>query len=79
MQDYKIVQRALTGGATILDANGNMVSQNFSEFMSYLNEQYLRQGYTIHSIDVLKYTPPEGPNPPVSEVMYHLIKEVSDK
>jgi hypothetical protein len=71
MQDYKVVVRALTGGQTQFGQGGVMVSQNYSEFMSYLNEQYLGQGYVVHTITLLSHSKD------VDEFAYHLVKEVS--
>ena len=76
-QDYKVVQRSLTGGPTVTDPqNGALVVQNFSEFMSYLNEMYLSQGYKIHTVTLLRYVPASDTSANLSEYAYHLVKEV---
>lgn len=76
-QDYKVVQRSLTGGATVLNQDGSLVAQNFSEFMSYINEMYLSQGYEIHTITLLRYVPASDTSSNFSEYAYHLVKEVT--
>ena len=77
MQDYKLVIRALTRGVTQLDPQtGDIVVQNASEFMSYLNEQYTAQGYEVQSVNLL----PADPNlPGVNQFAYHLVKDVKTK
>lgn len=76
MQDYKVVIRSLVSGATVFGQDGNMVAQNFSEFMSYLNEQYLGQGYTILKAENLRVIAGDGSIPTMYEFAYHLIKDV---
>lgn len=76
MQDYKLVLRAITAGATQLSDTGAVTVQNASEFMSYLNEQYLRNGYVISSITLLR---PVDAGANVYEFAYHLVKEVDSK
>lgn len=76
-QDYKVVQRSLTGGATLINQDGSLAVQNFSEFMSYMNEMYLSQGYEIHTITLLRYVPASDTSPNFSEYAYHLVKEAS--
>ena len=75
MQDYQVVYRTLTAGATVL-SEGNMVAQNISEFRAYLTEQYLSQGYTIHSITLLRVVA-DGKSPYVTEWAYHLVKDLT--
>lgn len=73
MQDYKFVQRALTPGPTEKQASGEIIVQNVAEFLSYLNEMYLAQGYKVHTITNL----PADPNrPQISQFVYHLVKDV---
>lgn len=76
MQDYKYVQRALTGGSSVIGQSGELVAQNFSEFMSYLNEQYLSQGYEVQSTTLLRYVAPGDAGASVVEYGYHLVKEL---
>ena len=72
MQDYKLVIRGITGGATVLDPQTHqVVAQNASEFMSYLNETYLSQGYAVHTITHLRALG----QPDIYEFAYHLVKE----
>lgn len=78
-QDYKVVQRSLTGGATVLNQDGSLVAQNFSEFMSYLNEMYLSQGYEIHTVTLLRYVPASDTSANFSEYAYHLVKDLKAK
>jgi len=78
MQDYKIIQRQLTGGPTLLNTDGSIIAQNMSEFMTYVNQMYLTQGYTIHTITLLHYTPGSDAGPTSSEYAYHLVKEVPE-
>ena len=78
-QDYKVVQRSLTGGATLINQDGSLAVQNFSEFMTYLNEQYLSQGYEIHTVTLLRYVPASDTSANYSEYAYHLVKEVAGK
>lgn len=79
MQDYKLIVRGLSS-QTVLDQSGQLVIQNFSEFMSYLNEQYLSQGYKVIGVDTVRVIPatPEG-SPAIYEFAYHLVKEVEAK
>lgn len=78
MQDYKLVVRGLVGGASIKDSSGSVVLQNFSEFMSYLNDLYLSQGYKVLSAQNLRIVPadPTTATPIVYEFAYHLVKDV---
>lgn len=76
MQDYKLIIRTLTTGATQV-TNGQLASQNASEFMAYLNEVYLSQGYTLQSVQALR-TDATG-STTTYEFAYHLVKEVSTK
>ena len=73
MQDYKMVMRGLSNVS--VPAAG---VQNFSEFNTVLNEQYLAQGYTVLSVDLVRVLTTEG-QPPVYEFAYHLVKEISKK
>ena len=72
MQDYKLVLRSITAGATVLNPDGSVLVQNASEFMSYLNEQYLGNGYVIHTVTKLKSVEPGAV---VYDFAYHLVKE----
>ncbi len=73
-QNYVLVQRALTGGETLLDATGKVSIQNVGEFLSYLNATYLSQGYEIHTINQV----PIVGDVPVGTIQYayHLTKSV---
>lgn len=73
-QNYVLVQRALTGGETLLDVAGRPSVQNVGEFLSYLNATYLSQGYEIHTINPV----PVVGDVPVGTVQYayHLVKSV---
>lgn len=74
MQDYKLVIRSISGGATVLDPqNHQMVAQNAGEFMSYLNEMYLSQGYTVLTVQHLRTF--GAPGQELYEFAYHLVKE----
>lgn len=76
MQEYKLVIRNLSGGATLFDSQGQVVTQNFSEFASYLNDTYLEQGYEVLKVDLVSKTPSgEGGSPVTYEFAYHLVKE----
>lgn len=81
MQDYKMVLRGLVTGETVIDRqNGTMIAQNASEFMSYLNEAYLSQGYSIVSVQNVRVIPADGNGAPlIYEFAYHLVKEVNAK
>ena len=81
MQDYKLVQRGLVGGASITDGTGQVVLQNTSEFMSWLNEFYLAQGYKIHTVNLVRVILEDKPAglPTIYEYAYHLVKEVEAK
>ena len=78
MQDYKLVVRGLIGGASVFSQDGNLSLQNFSEFMSQLNENYLSQGYKVLSVDTLRVIPADlnTGSPTVYEFAYHLVKDV---
>ena len=77
MQDYKLVLRAITGGATILAPDGSIVAQNASEFMSYLNDQYLGQGYKVLNVETVRTIPADANGSPVMyERAYDLVKEL---
>lgn len=75
MQDYKLVIRSVVSGPTIFNDDGSIVAQNASEAMSYLNEQYLVQGYQVFSVDLVRVIPAGGGLPLQYEFAYHLIKE----
>lgn len=79
MQDYKIVVRALTAGATSLTPEGQMVAQNFSEFTSYLSANYLSQGYKVVNAELNRVIPSENGSPVLYEYTYHLVKEIEVK
>jgi hypothetical protein len=81
MQDYKLVLRSLVTGETIIDRqSGAMIAQNASEFMSYLNDAYLSQGYSLTEVQNLRVIPADGNGAPLMyEFAYHLVKEVNAK
>jgi hypothetical protein len=81
MQDYKMVLRGIVTGATIKDqSTGAIVAQNASEFMSYLNEAYLSQGYVVTSVQNVRVIPADANGTPlIYEFAYHLVKEVTPK
>ena len=76
MQDYKLVLRTLSGGATVPDGAGSVTSQNASEFMSYINEMYLANGYELHTVQLVRVIPPVAGEAPQYEFAYHLVKEL---
>lgn len=71
-QNYVIVQRVLTPGVTVMTDGGRPAAQNASEFVAYLNEQYLSQGYEIHTISQVP-VPADAPANS-TQYAYHLIK-----
>jgi hypothetical protein len=76
MQDYKLVIRSVTPGATHFSTDGSMSIQNAGEFQAYLNEMYLSQGYALVSVQNLRVIPPvSGGEPLQYEFAYHLVKE----
>lgn len=81
-QDYKFVNRNLWAGANVMVGN-ELYVQNVLEFMDYLNETYLANGYKILSVDYLGEIPVnelEGTNSPrAMRYTYHLIKEINVK
>jgi len=80
MQDYKFVLRTLVAGETVIDRqSGQIVVQNASEFMSYLNEQYLSQGYKVLSVETLRTLPAENGMSVRYERAYDLVKEIEEK
>lgn len=81
MQDYKLVLRSLVTSETIIDRQtGAMIAQNASEFMSYLNEAYLSQGYALMEVQNLRVIPADSNGTPLMyEFAYHLVKEVNAK
>lgn len=79
MQDYKVVVRALTAGATQVSPEGATVAQNFSEFTSYLSATYLSQGYKVLSVDQVRVLPGENGAPTLYEFAYHLVKDLPVK
>ena len=78
MQDYKLVVRGVVPGASVFGASGNLVYQNFSEFQSQLNEQYLAQGYHIISVDTVRTIPATPNTPVIYEFAYHLVKDIAE-
>lgn len=78
MQDYKLVIRSLVNGATVTDGAGNIEYQNIGEFLDYLREMYLNNGYSIVSVDLTAKALPEAnkTSPVWYEFAYHLVKEV---
>lgn len=79
MQEYKLVVRSLVVGATSFAPDGSMVNQNFSEFASYLNENYLEQGYSVLSVDFVSKAPSGEGSPVTYEFAYHLVKNQETK
>lgn len=74
MQDYKLVVRSLTVGNTVINPQtGQIITQNASEFMSYLNEQYLAQGYRIINVDTISTANDQFTR------SYDLVKELEEK
>ena len=51
-------------------------AQNASEFMSYINEMYLANGYEIQSVQFVRVIPPVSGEAPQYEFAYHLVKEL---
>lgn len=78
MQDYKLVLREITAGNTVLATDGSVIVQNASEFMSYLNDQYLSQGYEIISVSS-PYRAQNATEATTYEFAYHLVKKVKEK
>jgi len=80
MQDYKLVIRNVTSGATVIDQQtGNVLTQNAAEFTQYLNDVYLAQGYEvreINSLQVFKGDVNTGATPSY-EFAYHLVKDTA--
>ncbi len=76
--DYKLIRRSLTSGATLKAEDGSIAVQNFSEFMSYLNDAYLSQGYEVKSVQLLRYAPATEGQSPVTEYDYHLVKSLTE-
>lgn len=77
MQDYKLIIRAITNGVTQRDPNGQVEVQNYAEFMAYLGDTYLSQGYTIHTVQNLRNIPASNGQPGLYEFAYHLVKDVT--
>jgi hypothetical protein len=81
MQDYKLVLRNITAGHTVFNPqSGEIIAQNASEFMSYLNEMYIKQGYTIHTVNSLRTAIGDVNTglPTTYEFAYHLVKDVPE-
>jgi hypothetical protein len=79
MEQYKLVIRSLVAGSTVMDEAGNIVVQNANEFAQYLNDFYLKQGFTIKEISTLKIDPGNAQGlPPTYEFAYHLVKSVDE-
>jgi hypothetical protein len=79
MQDYKLVLRSITSGATKLNADGSVEIQNAGEFISYLNTQYLSQGYKIVNVETTRTIPATDTTSVIYERAYDLVKEVVAK
>ena len=77
MQDYKLVLRTITTGATVKNSDGSLIYQNASEFMSYLNAEYLSMGYEVQSVATLRVLPATDISPVMYEFAYHLVKELN--
>jgi len=78
MQEYKIVKRSVTPGATFPDGSGNVV-QNITEFLDYINDTYLSQGYEIKHISEDKtYIESQGARQEFTSYTYHLIRNVPE-
>jgi hypothetical protein len=75
MQEYKLVVRGLVNGATKLTPDGNVDYQNFSEFLSLLDEKYLSQGYKINSVQNVRTVLATETSPLIYEFAYHLVKD----
>ena len=79
MQDYKLVLRSITSGGTKLGADGSVEYQNAGEFISYLNAQYLSQGYKIVNVETTRTLPATETTPIIYERAYDLVKESAVK
>lgn len=79
MQDYKMVVRSVWDGATVMNG-AEIVAQNFSEAMDYLNEMYLEVGYMVLSVDFLGELPvnelEQSNSPRALRFAWHLVKDV---
>lgn len=69
MQDYQLIVRTL-GPVSNLESG----VQNYSEFRSYLQENYINQGYNILAITLLGNVADHGPH--TFSFAYHLVKEI---
>lgn len=79
MQDYKMVVRSVWAGATVMNG-AEIVAQNFSEAMDYLNEMYLNVGYKVLSVDFLGELPvkelEQSNSPRALRFAWHMVKDV---
>ena len=79
MQDYKMVVRSVWAGATVMNG-AEIVAQNFSEAMDYLNEMYLEVGYKMLSVDFLGELPvnelEQSNSPRAIRFAWHMVKDV---
>lgn len=79
MQDYKMVVRSVWAGATVQNA-GEIVVQNYSEAIDYLNEIYLGAGYKVLSVDYLGELPvnelEQSNSPRALRFAWHMVKDV---
>ena len=79
MQDYKMVVRSVWAGSTVMNG-AEIVAQNFSEAMDYLNEMYLEVGYMVLSVDFLGELPvnelEQSNSPRALRFAWHLVKDV---
>lgn len=78
MQDYKFVTRSVWAGANQFAPDGSLLLQNAAEFLDYLNEMYLKNGYTLLSVSFLgEYlASASDPNTPRGYTYtWHLVKE----
>ena len=78
MQDYKLVIRNVTSGATVVDPQtGNVLIQNAAEFTQYLNDVYLAQGYEVREINSLQVFKGDVNTNLSYEFAYHLVKDTT--
>ena len=80
MQEYQMVLRGLTTAPTKFDEDGGIEYQNFSEFMSWMNTQYLSKEWQIHSEQLVRVIPEvSGQTPLIYEYVYHLVRDLVTK
>lgn len=75
-QKYALVVRTVHAGASIRNAQGELVVENAEEAQNHLNSSYLSHGYEVKEVS---FSSLGTQLPGQFTFAWHLVKEVEDK